>query len=88
MSEDDDVIPEVPPEGHNAVWMSIETTRIAIENASIGMAVLDPATGIFLEVNQALCDFLRRDRQTLRGIEWQTRGTQRLVHVPQALCVA
>ena len=71
MSEDSDVS-EVPPDAHPAVWMSIDTTRIAIENASIGMAVLDPATGVFLEVNQALCDFLGRDRQTLRGINWQT----------------
>lgn len=43
-------------------WMSPDVTRIAVENSSIGMGIVDPSSGRFVEVNRALCDYLGRDR--------------------------
>lgn len=72
MPVDDGSYPEIPPETPTSLWSSADVARIAIENASIGMAVLDPNTGVFLEVNQAFCDFLGRARETLRGMSWRS----------------
>lgn len=45
--------------------------RNAMEHAAIGMCLVSPA-GHFLAVNQALCDLLARDEQTLLHTTWQT----------------
>lgn len=54
-----------------ALKASEETFRLALENASIGMALVEPG-GRFLKANQALCDMLGYDESELIHNDFQS----------------
>lgn len=49
----------------------LERQQAVQDNAAVGMCLCDPATGRFLSVNTALCDFFDRSAAELLQCSWQ-----------------